>query len=149
MSRRQRSDSATAAVERFQAEHGVELQPPAHIHLPEPALPFWRAIIRARAREEWGASPSLLNAAANLAWTQYQIDQTRRQIDGEEDLPEGLVVAQLAGHLLKMQRLEMAYLRTLQQHGRAVEGEARDVAKRRSAAKADALPDDDLLATPN
>ena len=44
--------------------------------------------------------------------------------------------AQLASQLLKMQRLEMGYLRVLQQHGRAVGGEARDVAKRQVAAKA-------------
>jgi hypothetical protein len=46
----------------------------------------------------------------------------------------------------------MAYLRTLQQHGRGAEGEARDVAKRRSQSSgitADNPLDDDLLARPS
>lgn len=151
MTRRQRVDSATAAVAIMASAAKGELEPPAHISVPEGAMPFWRAIIRARPREDWEAAPSLLNAAANLAWTQWQIDRVRRQIDGDDDVPEGQTVAQLGSLLLKMQRLEMGYLRVLQQHGRAVEGEARDVARRRSMAKgieaANPL-DDELLARP-
>jgi hypothetical protein len=88
--------------------------------------------VRARPREDWQAAPSLMNAAANLAWTQWQIDQCRRMIDEPKDIPEdSSSVAQLASQLLKMQRMEMGYLRVLQQHGRAVGGEARDVASGR------------------
>lgn len=149
--RRQRIDSATAAV-RVMAAEQLELQPPAHISVPAGARPFWNAVIRARTREEWLAAPSLMNAAANLAWTQWQIDRVRRQIDGDEAMDDGLTVAQLGSMLLKMQRLEMGYLRVLQQHGRAVEGEARDVAKRRTMTKAIAADnplEDELLARPS
>lgn len=151
MTKRQRIDSTTAAV-RVMAEAATELQPPAHISVPEGARPFWSAIIRARPREDWQAAPSLMNAAANLAWTQWQIDETRRMIDGDKEPPQGVAVAQLASQLLKMQRLEMGYLRMLQQHGRAVGGEARDVAKRQAMAHAIAeetpYGEEDLLARP-
>lgn len=150
--RKQRIDSAPAAVKVMQGALQDELEPPEHISVPRGARPFWKAIIRARARDEWLAAPSLMNAAANLAWTQWQIDQMRRQIDGEAVIPDGLTAAQLGSLLLKMQRLEMGYLRVLQQHGRAVEGEARDVAKRRQATReiaADNPMEDDLLARPS
>jgi hypothetical protein len=151
--RRQRSDSVAAAVGQFKAAALPELLPPDHISVPDGAKPFWFAIIRARARGEWEAAPSLLNAAANLAWTQWQIDQARRQIDGSVAMDEEMSAAQLGSLLLKMQRLEMGYLRTLQQHGRAVEGEARDIAKRRAANQTVAatvaeVADDELLAQP-
>lgn len=149
--RRQRIDSATAAV-RVMTGAAIKLSPPSHISVPPGAMPFWDAIIRARPREEWEAAPSLINAAANLAWTQWQIDQMRRQIDGELELPEGAAILQIASGILKMQRLEMGYLRVLQQHGRAVEGEARDVAKRRAESRCiagDNPLDDDLLARPD
>jgi len=151
VNRRQRIDSATAAV-RAMTGAAIKLSPPKHVSVPSGAMPFWEAIIRARPREEWEAAPALINAAANLAWTQWQIDQMRRQIDGELDLPDGVALLQVASGILKMQRLEMGYLRVLQQHGRAVEGEARDVAKRRAEARSitGAAPlDDDLLARPD
>lgn len=150
MARRQRVDSVTAAV--AIANAAGDLQPPPHVSVPKGALPFWKAIIRARPREDWLAAPALINAAANLAWTQWQIDQMRRMIDGEIELPAGTAALQIASGILKMQRLEMGYLRVLQQHGRAIEGEARDVAKRRAQGReveAAAFNDDDLLASPD
>jgi hypothetical protein len=150
MTKRQRIDSATAAV-RVMGGAVNELLPPPHISVPDGAMPFWKAIVHARPRDDWQAAPSLMNAAANLAWTQWQIDQCRRMIDGDVPLPEESSTAQLASQLLKMQRLEMGYLRMLQQHGRAVGGEARDVAKRQAivqAIEAASPLEDDLLARP-
>lgn len=151
MSRRQRIDSATAAVDVMKSALQGELEPPAHISVPKGARPFWFGIIRARPRSEWEAAPALMNAAANLAWTQWQIDQMRRMIGGEIAPPEGTAILQVASGLLKMQRLEMGYLRTLQQHGRAVGGEARDTAKRQTMAReieAASPMGNDLLARP-
>lgn len=149
MSRRQPISSATAAV-RLKADAATEVEPPEHISVPDGARPFWSAIVRARPRADWLAAPSLMNAAANLAWTQWQIDRTRRMIDGDEPMPKETAVAQLASSLLKMQRLEMGYLRVLQQHGRATGGEAAVVAKRSAAARAITEPeeDDGFLAQP-
>lgn len=150
--RKQRIDSVTAAVGVMSGSVTTEIEPPEHISVPDGARPFWSAIIRARAREEWLAAPSLMNAAANLAWTQWQIDRVRRQIDGETAMDADTSPAQLGSMLLKMQRLEMGYLRVLQQHGRATAGEARDVSKRRSITNgilSDNPLDDELLAKPS
>lgn len=144
MSRKQRIDSSTAAV-RVMAGAG-QLMPPEHCPLPDGAMPFWNAITRGRARDEWEATPALLVTASNLAWVQWQIVQLRLQVE-KDTVPDAKAVSRMTD----LQRLEMAYLRTLQQHGRGAEGEARDVAKRRSMASgilADNPLDDGLLARP-
>lgn len=145
--RRQPVSSATAAIKLMAT---AEISPPEHVSVPAGAMPFWRAIIHARPRADWLDAPTLMNAAANLAWTQWRIDQTRRMLDGEVEITEGFAAAQLATDLLKMQRLEMGYLRVLQQHGRATGGEAAVVAKRTRAARdiEAAGEDDGLLAQP-
>ena len=146
MSRKQRIDSATAAVAVMVDATKGELLPPDHCPLPESAMPFWRAIMRGRARDEWEATPSLLATASSLAWTQWQIVKVREAVENDA-VPDAKAVQRMSD----MQRLEMAYLRTLQQHGRGAEGEKRDVAARRSAAAgiaADSPLDDELLARP-
>jgi hypothetical protein len=149
MSRKQRIDSATAAVAVMVDAAKGELQPPEHCPLPDAAMPFWRAITRGRARDEWEATPALLATASNLAWTQWQVVKIREAIQ-DNPLPDAKMVQRMSD----LQRLEMAYLRTLQQHGRGAEGEARDVAKRRAASSGIAADsplggDDDLLARPS
>jgi hypothetical protein len=144
--RKQRIDSATAAV-RVMASALDTLSPPEHCPLPEAAMPFWEAITRGRTREEWEGTPALLATASNLAWTQWQIQKLREAIENDP-LPEAKMVSRMSD----LQRLEMAYLRTLQQHGRGAEGEARDVGKRRAQASGivkDNPMDDDLIARPS
>lgn len=147
MSRKQRIDSATAAVGVMLDAAKAELLPPEHSPLPEAAMPFWRAIVRGRAREEWEGTPALMATASNLAWTQWQIVKLRTIIEADE-LPDAKAVQRMSD----MQRLEMAYLRTLQQHGRGAEGEARDVSKRRAMATGiseDSPLGDELIARPS
>jgi hypothetical protein len=143
--RKQRIDSSTAAV-RVMATALTELLPPEHCPLPEVAMPFWRSIVRGRTRDEWDATPALLVTASSLAWTQWQSVRIRQDIE-----LAAKVDAKLVKRLDDLNRLEMAYLRTLQQHGRGAEGEARDVGRRRSQASgivADNPLDDELLARP-
>jgi hypothetical protein len=147
MSRKQRIDSSTAAV-RVMASALTELMPPEHCPLPKAAMPFWRSIIHGRTREEWIATPALLVTASGLAWTQWQSVKIRGEIELTTE-----VDAKAVKRLDDLNRLEMAYLRTLQQHGRGAEGEARDVGKRRSQSTgllqgARAVDDDDLIARP-
>jgi len=152
---KQRIDSSTAAV-KVMASALTELEPPEHCPLPESAMPFWRAITRGRTREEWEATPALLVTASNLAWVQWQVVKIRQTIEGELSTDEnedasGIPDAKAIKRLDDLQRLEMAYLRTLQQHGRGAEGEARDVGKRRAQTAgivADNPMDNDLLARP-
>jgi hypothetical protein len=144
-SRKQRIDSSTAAV-KVMASALTELQPPDHAPLPEAAMPFWRAIMRGRTRDEWESTPALLVTASSLAWTQWQSVKIRGEIELAVEMD-----AKSVKRLDDLNRLEMAYLRTLQQHGRGAEGEARDVGKRRAQASgivADNPLDDDLLARP-
>jgi hypothetical protein len=145
-SRKQRIDSSTAAVA-VMASALTELQPPEHAPLPEAAMPFWRAIMRGRTRDEWESTPALLVTASSLAWTQWQSVKIRGEIELAVEMD-----AKSVKRLDDLNRLEMAYLRTLQQHGRGAEGEARDVGKRRAQASgivADNPLDDDLLARPS
>ena len=147
MSRKQRIDSSTAAVAVMLDAVKGDLLPPAHSKLHDEALPFWREIIRGRAREEWEATPALQSTAASLAWTQWQVSRLRSLIEAD-DMPDAKTVQRVSD----LQRLEMGYLRVLQQHGRAVQGEARDVAKRREYAAGivgDNPMDDDLIARPS
>ncbi len=146
MSRKQRIDTATAAVSVMVASVQGEIQPPEHAQLHEAAMPFWSAIIRGRARAEWEATPALMSTAASLAWTQWQVSKLRREIE-DAAVPDAKSVQRVAD----LQRLEMGYLRVLQQHGRAAQGEARDVQKRREISEGIAGNnplDDDLLARP-
>jgi hypothetical protein len=147
MARKQRIDSATAAVAVMQGAVSSELQPPAHANLNEAALPFWREIVRGRAREEWEGTPALMATAASLAWTQWQVSKLRGEIE-DDVLPDAKAVQRVSD----LQRLEMGYLRVLQQHGRAAQGEARDVTKRREVTAGivgDNPLEDGLLATPH
>jgi len=146
MPRKQPVTTATGAVKVMQGALAGELLPPEHANLNAGAMPFWREIIRGRARQEWEAAPALLSTAASLAWTQWQAAQLRAKIETDES-PDAKMVQRVSD----LQRLEMGYLRVLQQHGRAVQGEARDVKKRREIAAgilADNPLDGDLLATP-
>lgn len=145
--RKQRIDSATAAVKVMQGVVADELLPPDHAELNEAAMPFWRSIIHGRAREEWVSTPALLSTAASLAWTQWQVAKLRATIE-DDILPDAKAVQRVSD----LQRLEMGYLRVLQQHGRAAQGEARDVQKRREQAAVIASDnpfDDDLIARPS
>lgn len=147
MSRKQRIDSATAAVSVMLDHTKSELQPPEHANLNRDAMPFWRAIVCGRAREEWEATPSLMATAASLAWTQWQVAKLRGAIENDP-VPDAKSVQRVSD----LQRLEMGYLRVLQQHGRAAQGESRDVQKRREAVAGIAGDNplaDDLLARPS
>lgn len=150
MAKRQRIDSATAAVKVMAGSVG-ELLPPVHANLRDEAMPFWREIVRGRARAEWEETPALMMTAANLAWVQWQISVWRRDIENLS-LPGELNLAQAMQRLSDLQRLEMAYLRTLQQHARGAQGESRDATKRRQIAQAveaaSPFDDDELLARP-
>lgn len=134
MSRRQRIDSATAAVKVMAGAVG-ELLPPEHNPLHADAMPYWRAIVQGRARAEWDETPALLSTAASLAWVQWQIARFRGMVEDPQTIGDGMNVAQVLSRVGDLQRLEMAYLRTLQQHARGVQGEARDAVKRRGIAK--------------
>lgn len=149
--RKGRIDSASEAVSVMLAASRA-LEAPAHAPLHDDAGPFWADVIAARARSEW--SEHDLAYASDLANAMAQLVDNRRKLRDEGEVlatasgnpcanPRVAVVHGLAAQVKSMRQ-------SLNIHGRAA-GEARDVGKRREAARAieDGNPlDDDLLARP-
>lgn len=136
MARRTRIDTAAGALEAAQAV-GRAILPPAHVPLTEADGPFWLSVIAARAAVEWTAQD--LECAALLA-------RTMRQLENEQRLlaTEGAVLATDKGSLFANPRVAVVHgmhaqikgwRQTLGIHSRGLQGEARDVQKRRAHAK--------------
>ena len=150
--RKQRIDSATAAVE-VMVKAARDIQPPAHAPLDDDALPFWDDIIAARAKSEWSGHD--LACASDLANAMAMLVENRRKlrIEGEVLAPEG--GKEFANPRVAVVHGLHAQIKAARQslniHGRAA-GEARDVGARRKQAKAieaaNPLEDEDLLARP-
>lgn len=153
--RRNRADSAAAAVKAMVDAAKDELQPPAHVTLTDSAKLFWGAVVRARARDEWLDVD--LVVAAQLAQCQADIEEEMISLRAEGKViengrgtpvmnPRTTVLEQLA-------RREMALMRTLRMGGR-IAGDGRDeLGKRKIENQSRKLrseleeEDDGLLAT--
>ncbi len=151
--RKARIDSAAEAV-RVMAKATSEIQPPENVPLDDGDLPFFRNVIAEYARSEW--SSHQLEIAAMLART--MADLTREQMllrteGGVAYSDKGTPVANPRKSIVQMHASSiLSFRRSLSLHARAQAGEARDVAKRRGAAKdiEDGNPlEDDLLARPD
>jgi hypothetical protein len=151
--RKQRSDSAEAAIKAALNAASPEPKIPDCVKLSENHLPFWKAIIRARARDEW--NETTLVVAAQLARTQAEIESETVLLEAEGSVienqrgtpimnPRQTVMEQLC-------RREMAIMRTLGISGSLANGDKRDVQKARQMQSqaeklAKELEEDDLLA---
>ena len=152
MARRQRIDSTTAAV-KVMAGALLELAPPSHVPLEDCDWPFWHSVIAEFARTEW--TEHQLELAAMLARDMANLERNQRQLRSEGEVmatergtpvvnPRKAVVQATQAGILSMRR-------SLSLHARAQGGEARDVGKRREAARsieADNPLGDELLAKP-
>jgi hypothetical protein len=151
--RKPRIDSAAEAV-RIMAAATQRVDPPSNVPLASGDLPFFASVIAEFARSEWTAHQ--LELAAMLARTMADLEREQRYLRDEGSVaksdrgtpvvnPRKVLVQMHAGSIL-------SFRRSLSLHVRAQSGEARDVAKRRLAAKsieADGVFDDELLARPN
>lgn len=149
MSRKQRIDSATAAVKVMQGA-AREIMPPSHVPLDDCDWPFWHNVVSEFARSEW--TEHQLELAAMLARTLANLEGEQRQLRAEGFIavrengttvenPRARAVKSLTGDILSLRR-------SLALHARAKSGEARDVGKRREQAKGiegDNPLDDDML----
>jgi hypothetical protein len=151
--RKARIDSASEAV-RVMAKATKEILPPENVPLDEGDMPFFYNVIAEYARSEWSAHQ--LEIAAMLART--MADLTREQMllrheGGVSYSEKGTPVANPRKSIVQMHASSiLSFRRSLSLHARAQAGEARDVGKRRSAAKgieADNPMEDDLLARPD
>ncbi|RVO55152.1 terminase small subunit [Sinorhizobium meliloti] len=150
--RKARIDSAAEAV-RVMAKATTEIDPPANVPLDEEDLPFFRNVIAEYARSEW--SSHQLELAAMLARTMADLTREQKLLRDEGGVAyseKGTPVANPRKSIVQMHASSiLSFRRSLSLHARAQAGEARDVAKRRGAAKDienDNPLEDDLLARP-
>lgn len=150
--RKARIDSAAESV-RVMGKAANEIVPPANVPLDEKDFPFFQNVIAEYARSEWTAHQ--LELAAMLARTMADLVREQDLLRGEGGIAyseKGTPVVNPRKSLVQMHASSiLSFRRSLSLHARAQAGEARDVAKRRAAAKeieANSPLDDDLLARP-
>ena len=150
--RKARIDSASEAV-RVMAKATAEISPPDNVPLDAEDMPFFQSVIAEYARSEWSAHQ--LELAAMLARTMADLtreQQLLREEGGVSYSEKGTPVANPRKSIVQMHASSiLSFRRSLALHARAQAGEARDVAKRREAAKAiegENPLEDDLLARP-
>lgn len=150
--RKARIDSASEAV-RVMAKATKDIAPPDNVPLDAEDLPFFNSVIAEYARSEWSAHQ--LELAAMLARTMADLTREQQLLRTEGGLAysdKGTPVANPRKSIVQMHASSiLSFRRSLSLHARAQAGEARDVAGRRSAAKAiesDNPLEDDLLAQP-
>lgn len=152
MKKRSRADSTSSVIKAMSDAAMGELNPPEHITLTESAIPFWKGIVRARARDEWLDVD--LVVAGQLAQCQADISHQDVLLRAEGSIvtnERGTQIMNPRATLMEnLARREMALMRTLRMGGR-VSGDARDDAKRRKIQNESEklraeLEDDELLA---
>ncbi|MBX5279120.1 terminase small subunit [Rhizobium sp. NLR10a] len=151
--RKARIDSAAEAV-RVMAKATADILPPDNVPLDDEDLPFFRNVISEYARSDWSAHQ--LELAAMLARTMADLTREQKLLRDEGGVAyseKGTPVANPRKSIVQMHASSiLSFRRSLSLHARAQAGEARDVAKRRAAAKAiegDNPLEDDLLARPD
>ena len=151
-----RADSAAFRADAVKnAIDGV--QPPSHIALTADHMPFWHAITQARHKESWTEID--LAHAANLARTQYDIEQEQSLLEQEGSVvmnERGTPVKNPRASILEdLTRRAIQLSRILQVHALAIVGESKEskrknTAQRAAASTASVIEDgDDLLASPD
>ncbi len=148
--RKARIDSVEEIV-RVMAAVSNEVAPPAGVPLDAEDMPFFQSVIAEYARADWSAHQ--LELAAMLARTMADLTREQQLLRVEGGVAysdKGTPVANPRKSIVQMHASSiLSFRRSLSLHARAQAGEARDVAKRREAAKGiegDANQDDDLLA---
>ena len=146
MKRKNPTDTTTEAGTLMRA---VPPEPPAHVHVPEEAMPHWRSVVSAKAPDSW--TPADLSLAGELARTFADLENLRRGIRAEGDLIGGKVnpLHKLADTLTTR---AIRLTRLLQVHALATQGRSGDQSKRNKAAReardtAENAGDDPLIPT--
>lgn len=126
--RRPRSDSASSAVRAMFNASKDYPPPPIHTPLTDTAIPFWNAIMAARAVDDW--IPADLISAANLAQCQADfIDENALlRFEGRviENTFGNVVINPRAKVVEDLTRRGMSLMRTLRMGGKAA-GDPRDL----------------------
>lgn len=151
--KRNRSDSAAAAVKAMLNAAKDDIAPPAHVKLRAGDEVFWGAVVRTRARDEWTETD--LVVAGQLARCLHDIEKEQVLLDDEGTVTvneKGTpVVNPRVSVLEQFARREMALMRTLRMGGKVPGEDPRSQAGKRKierqsrAVKAE-VEDDGLLA---
>lgn len=151
MTRRQRIDSATAAVGVMSAATR-EIAPPAHVALDDGDRPFWASVVAEFPRIEWTAHQLEVAAQLAKAMADLEVERNKLRVEGYVlAVGDKAIANPRHGIARDLTNSVMSLRRNLSLHARAQGGEARDVGKRRGQAlaiEADNPLADDLLASP-
>lgn len=153
MAKKSPSNSAASAVKAMVNAARPLPNFPAHLRQRPAEKPFWEAIVKSRARDEW--SENDLIVAAQLARTQYEIEATADLLESE-----GAVIVNFRGTQImnprqsvmeQLARRQLALMRSLRMSGASTGVDKRDLDKARkversSRAAREELEEDDLLA---
>jgi len=153
--RKTRSDSAAAAIAAAKNAAMGDPMPPAHVQLSADAEDDYRAIVRARARDEWTEYDLIVAAQMAMCIAKQREYEAQIILDGETIRNErGTLVANpMVGMLERLAGRQLAYTRILQMGGR-VPGTAGDKRKKQAGRQlertarglAAEVQDDELLA---
>ena len=141
--KRNRSDSASAAIRAMQAVALGPLPAPKHVALRPGDKPFWDGIMQSRARDLW--TPVDLVTAANLARTQADIERLQKELDEVGYLLENGKVNPLAALVETLSKRVVSLARALLVHSIATVGESKDVGKALANERNAAAQDEDDL----
>lgn len=150
-----------AQAKAFQDAYAGDVQPPKEVQLIDAQMPIWRALVRARARDEWTEIDKF--HCANLTRCLFDVERISAELRAEGDVianGRGTLVANPKHALLEvLSRRAVALTKLLHlnanaiiddttalTHAREQEKKARD-----AVAELAAIPnggDDDLLARP-
>ena len=140
--KRPRSDTATAALAAHKNAALGPLKPPAHVALRVGDLPFWNAIVTARARDTW--TDTDLTTAANLARSQADIERLQTELDTLGYIVDGKINP-LATLVETLTRRAVSLSRVLHVHAQATVGRSADASKVLENERAAKAEDDDLI----
>ena len=143
-SKRNRSDSAAAAVRAAQAAALGPMDPPAHVALREGDRPVWDAIVTSRARDTWTLID--LCTAGNLARAQADIEFLQKVLDENGYVLDGKV-SPVAVLVETLTRRTVALSRALHVHAQATVGRSADGIKALANEKKAAVLGSDLIPT--
>ena len=143
--KRNRSDSASAAVRAMQAVALGPLDPPDHVALRPGDRPFWNAIVTSRARDTWTSVD--LCTAGNMARAQADIEHLQKVVDANGYVMEDGKVNPAATLVEVLTKRTISLARALHVHAVATVGESKDGRKALANERNAAQEDDDLIPT--
>lgn len=131
--RKERSDSAAAAIRAAKNAAMGDPSPPDHVQLTADAMDDYLAIVRARTRDEWTEYDLIVAAQMAMCIAKQREYEAQIALDGEvvRNAKGTLVANPMVSMLERLAGRQLAYTRILQMGGR-VPGTAGDKRKKQA-----------------